>query len=427
MSTKNPDYKKIIEEIKQEKRQYGGGRLTRSGLASGPGFPVKGPAVEVKMKCPVCGGPVILDKILNEYVCTNCGIVIDKTTFPVTEGKDEASFKEEPPLVEVPGGEAGIRIAFSKAEPGAGHRLILTQRQVFNDWKAFFNPVTDKYEMRKIMDVLHDASLPEALYQLYMFNSSGLPARDRAIVLLGVAGGSLPTTAITEVTGMTKYTGRRVLSPSEGFFSSVKKQPIKDAALKGSVLFEGKPFRVGAVNESYRVLTKQGLDRYNEILAGRLMVKEPSFIPEPTITAEKSKLEEPRVVLAGKSGVMMQRRVPTVTFPLALQEEERDWFIDKPWRFEDLNALKAKIAEKFPPASREFNREVAENLWRIKQIHAGKSTWIPSKLLPTIYDVKFSEEHERSRALTLASCTHETTLRLPGTDTEVCMICGRRI
>jgi len=281
--------------------------------------------------------------------------------------------------------------------------------------------------MRKVMDVLHDASLPEALYQLYKYNSSGLSARDRAIVLLGVAAGSLPTTAITTLTGMTKYTGRRVLSPNEGYFSSVKKQPIKDAALKGSVVFEGKPYRVGAVNESYRVLTKQGLDRYNEILEGRLVVKKPSFIPEPTVTAERKEAEEPRVVLVGKEGVMMHRRAPVVEYPKALREEEKEWFIDKPWRFKDFEALKAKIAEKYPPESLEFKREVAESLWKIKRYWAGESQVLKPELLPVPYDIQLVEEHERRGEMVAALCDHPVTMAPPGADYEICMVCGKRV
>ena len=95
MSTDAPDYTKIIDEIKQEKRKLG---MTRSKMVQQyyadqfkGGRGVR--SVEAKMRCPVCGGPVIFDQVLSEYVCTNCGIVLDKNTFPVSDGKAPPSLK----------------------------------------------------------------------------------------------------------------------------------------------------------------------------------------------------------------------------------------------------------------------------------------------------------------------------------------------
>jgi len=179
--------------------------------------------------------------------------------------------------------EGGVRVLEKRREPGAGLRMLLEQTVTFPRPIRAWNPRTNFMEEKSRMDIVFDASVPEAQYANYEGYSVGKDSKGKIIVLLASLGYSDPTTAIAEATGVAKSTTQRLLW-------ELKRDGLLDGAYSAGSYVDSEiwPYRYGHLQENYWMLTSEGARKAEETMTMKVV----PLVP-PRELVEKEMKEHP--------------------------------------------------------------------------------------------------------------------------------------
>lgn len=400
--------------------------------------------------CPSCASEdLYYDPKTNELICRKCGLVIERAA---PERRVLPLYRGEIPTIELGEVAAGTKIVEKRRAPGEGLRLLLSYTHVYPKVRVdprtgftieahypIFNPLTDRMEDRRAIDILYDASIPESVMSKYEFYNPRL-AEDKILVLLGLFGAPMPTTAISKVTGLTLSTTRRITSELAG------RGWLKTSSGLGGfgpvVTINGGLYREGPLNESYRQLTDRGFERFQEIIrTPRLMAapEERVITEEPLVSPfEKARPEEYSNLLAGKGGRMYfaDRGAGDVTKPrevVPLSNEEADYLIERRWM--DFGYLPYKQRERMRREVKEFEeREAARRVEEGKPTVQEKIGRLVTEITvkppagPLVVESPSMREFRKrlediAEKRRLEGCTHPL-IRWSPDGTGICMLCN---
>jgi hypothetical protein len=406
-----------------------------------------------RIECPECKSTDIsYDEARDEYICKLCGLVFTPGALSFADKVSIVTVEDEGP------GET--RVLEKEITGDGGLRLIMTQKQAIKPRKyfnketgeeehihPFWNPITRRMEDRPYQDILIDVSIPGEIWQRYKVLDPYLNRTEAAIVLLGLLGESYPTSALGEAIGVTRYSARRIISTLSGDDYLTKAE--RRGYYGGTVEYEGEPYREGAINESYRLLTDRGYEYFEDIVSRIVTpygakgseIAEPK-VPRPPPPVVPTILSRPGKILVGKGGKMIEREVKAEP----MTQEERDWYIGykkgsgyrRPWlipreeyqkrRREYFKESRARAArERYAPMGEIYSQYRPAR--SIVPVEEERALALPAPELREEALKKAREERVEQiagRAMETVFCTHPSTFTSPE-GVEICLICGQKI
>ena len=231
--------------------------------------------------------------------------------------------------------EGGVRVLEKRRLPGSGLRMLLEQTVTFPRLIRVWNPRIGLMEEKNRMDVVFDASIPEAQYANYEGYSVGKDSKGKILVLLASLGYSYPTTAIAEATGVAKLTTRRLLW-------ELKRDGLLDGAYSAGSYVDSEvwPYKYGYLQENYWMLSPEGSRRAEKLMRmkviplvplGELVEKElkehPWLKPEEAAKIVRDHVEETKRLVEeirrkqSRGEALTQEELRTIYGEKAVSEE----------------------------------------------------------------------------------------------------------